>query len=62
MTIGFQMSAANSPEAASRIEPPAGTRDKPKYSSTVEEFFFHRLKAGRPICVPNSGMQVGRLW
>ena len=24
----------------------------------VEEFFFHRLKAGRPICVPNSGMQV----
>jgi nucleoside-diphosphate-sugar epimerase len=24
----------------------------------VEEFFFHRLKAGRPICVPGSGMQV----
>lgn len=28
-------------DAASRIEPPAGTRSKPKYSSTVEEFFFH---------------------
>lgn len=28
-------------EAASRIEPPAGTRSKPRYSSTVEEFFFH---------------------
>lgn len=27
----------------------------------VEEFFFHRLKAGRPICVPNSGMQVTQL-
>lgn len=25
----------------------------------VEEFFFHRIKAGRPICVPGSGMQVG---
>lgn len=24
----------------------------------VEEWFFHRLKAGRPILVPNSGMQV----
>lgn len=24
----------------------------------VEEFFFHRIKAGRPICVPGSGMQV----
>jgi nucleoside-diphosphate-sugar epimerase len=27
----------------------------------VEEFFFHRLKQGRPICVPNSGMQVSQL-
>eukprot|EP00892_Ulva_mutabilis_P011880 jgi/Ulvmu1/9064/UM005_0157.1 len=27
----------------------------------VEEFFFHRLKAGRPVCVPNSGMQVTQL-
>jgi nucleoside-diphosphate-sugar epimerase len=27
----------------------------------VEEFFFHRLKAGRPICVPGSGMQVTQL-
>jgi hypothetical protein len=26
----------------------------------VEEFFFHRIKAGRPICVPGSGMQVSR--
>ena len=24
----------------------------------VEEWFFHRLKAGRPIPVPGSGMQV----
>ncbi len=24
-----------------RIEPPAGTRDNPKFSSTVEEFYFH---------------------
>jgi hypothetical protein len=24
----------------------------------VEEYFFHRLKAGRPIVVPGSGMQV----
>ena len=27
----------------------------------VEEFFFHRLAADRPICVPNSGMQVTQL-
>lgn len=27
----------------------------------VEEWFFHRLKAGRPIPVPNSGMQVTQL-
>ena len=26
----------------------------------VEEWFFHRLKAGRPIPVPSSGMQVCR--
>ena len=24
----------------------------------VEEWFFHRIKAGRPIPVPGSGMQV----
>ncbi len=24
----------------------------------VEEWFFHRIKAGRPIPVPNSGQQV----
>lgn len=24
----------------------------------VEEWFFHRIKAGRPIYVPGSGMQV----
>jgi nucleoside-diphosphate-sugar epimerase len=24
----------------------------------VEEYFFHRLKAGRPIVVPGSGIQV----
>jgi nucleoside-diphosphate-sugar epimerase len=24
----------------------------------VEEYFFHRIKAGRPIVVPGSGMQV----
>lgn len=27
----------------------------------MEEFFFHRIKAGRPICVPNSGLQVAVL-
>lgn len=27
----------------------------------VEEWFFHRLKAGRPIPVPNSGIQVTQL-
>ncbi|CAI5489710.1 unnamed protein product [Closterium sp. Naga37s-1] len=27
----------------------------------VEEWFFHRLKAGRPIPVPSSGMQVTQL-
>lgn len=27
----------------------------------VEEFFFHRLAANRPICVPNSGQQVTQL-
>ena len=26
----------------------------------VEEWFFHRIKAGRPIPVPNSGQQVSR--
>jgi len=25
----------------------------------VEEWFFHRIKEGRPIPVPNSGQQVG---
>ncbi|GFH18015.1 epimerase domain-containing protein [Haematococcus lacustris] len=25
----------------------------------VEEWFFHRIKAGRPIPVPGSGMQLG---
>ncbi|CAN6467242.1 unnamed protein product [Victoria cruziana] len=27
----------------------------------VEEWFFHRLKAGRPIPIPNSGLQVTQL-
>ncbi len=39
-------------EAALRIEPPAGTSKKPKYSSTVEEFFFHLKDAfdlGQPF-------------
>jgi nucleoside-diphosphate-sugar epimerase len=27
----------------------------------VEEWFFHRIKAGRPILVPNSGLQVTQL-
>jgi hypothetical protein len=27
----------------------------------VEEYFFHRLKAGRPIVVPGSGVQVSCL-
>ena len=27
----------------------------------VEEWFFHRIKAGRPIPVPGSGMEVGPL-
>lgn len=26
----------------------------------VEEWFFHRLAAGRPVPVPGSGMQVGK--
>jgi len=27
----------------------------------VEEYFFHRIAAGRPICVPGSGQQVTQL-
>lgn len=27
----------------------------------VEEWFFHRLKAGRPIPIPNSGVQITQL-
>lgn len=27
----------------------------------VEEWFFHRLKAGRPIPIPNSGIQITQL-
>jgi len=27
----------------------------------VEEYFFHRIAAGRPICIPNSGLQVTQL-
>ncbi|KAI4368227.1 hypothetical protein MLD38_016808 [Melastoma candidum] len=27
----------------------------------VEEWFFHRLKAGRPIPIPNSGLQITQL-
>ncbi|XP_058190025.1 chloroplast stem-loop binding protein of 41 kDa b, chloroplastic [Rhododendron vialii] len=27
----------------------------------VEEWFFHRLKAGRPIPIPNSGIQISQL-
>lgn len=27
----------------------------------VEEWFFHRLKEGRPIPIPNSGLQVTQL-
>lgn len=27
----------------------------------MEEWFFHRLKAGRPIPVPNSGVQITQL-
>lgn len=27
----------------------------------VEEWFFHRLKAGRPVPVPNSGLQITQL-
>ena len=27
----------------------------------VEEFFFQRIAAGRPICVPGSGMQLTQL-
>jgi len=27
----------------------------------VEEFFFHRIAAGRPICVPGSGLQLTQL-
>jgi nucleoside-diphosphate-sugar epimerase len=28
----------------------------------VEEWFFHRLAAGRPVPVPGSGMQVRTCW
>lgn len=37
---------------AKRLEPPAGTRSKPVYSSTVEEMYFHlddAVKAGKPF-------------
>ena len=27
----------------------------------VEEYFFHRIAAGRPICIPASGMQITQL-
>lgn len=27
----------------------------------VEEWFFHRLKAGRPIPIPGSGIQITQL-
>ena len=27
----------------------------------VEEWFFHRLKAGRPIPIPSSGIQITQL-
>ncbi|CAG9464246.1 unnamed protein product [Pedinophyceae sp. YPF-701] len=27
----------------------------------VEEYFFHRIAAGRPVCVPGSGMQITQL-
>jgi nucleoside-diphosphate-sugar epimerase len=27
----------------------------------VEEWFFHRLKAGRPIPIPSSGLQITQL-
>ena len=27
----------------------------------VEEYFFHRIAAGRPICVPGSGIQITQL-
>ena len=40
--------------ASHDMRPVAG----PLNYNPVEEFFFHRIKAGRPICVPNSGQQV----
>lgn len=40
--------------------PKSGSQGPLNYNP-VEEWFFHRLKAGRPIPVPNSGMQVGSL-
>ena len=27
----------------------------------VEEYFFHRIAAGRPVCIPGSGMQITQL-
>lgn len=33
----------------------------PMNYNPVEEWFFHRLKAGRPIPVPNSGIQITQL-
>ncbi|KAJ6798736.1 chloroplast stem-loop binding protein of 41 kDa b, chloroplastic [Iris pallida] len=33
----------------------------PLNNNPVEEWFFHRLKAGRPIPVPNSGIQITQL-
>lgn len=33
----------------------------PLNCNPVEEWFFHRLKAGRPIPIPNSGNQITQL-
>lgn len=29
--------------------------------SAVEEYFFHRINAGRPVCVPGAGNQITQL-
>ncbi|KAJ6694423.1 hypothetical protein OIU85_005136 [Salix viminalis] len=42
-------------------EKDASTSMGPLNYNPVEEWFFHRLKAGRPIPIPNSGIQLTQL-
>ena len=40
------------------LRAPCGLCTGPLNYNPVEEWFFHRIKAGRPIVVPGSGQQV----